>query len=629
MLSRFRPLVWCVVLAACSSKDSSSTAPATVVTSVQLSVASQSFRVGATMQATVTIADQNGKPISGESVSWSSSDATVATVNSTGLISAVGIGSATITAVSAGKSGSITVQVTAVPIARIVVSPTTLTVQPWQTGSLSAVAYDSAGNQLSGRSISWISSDTVRAPVNSQGVVTGNLVGTFTITASSEGHAGTATVKIAPATPVVVGPNINMDPTLSVSQESSVAINPLNPLNIVASTNWAHFYSFDGGRSWTRTNVASSGMANGDPFVAFNRQGTFFRQGLGAPASGGPRGVVVHISSDGGRTLSQGIYAYQPQQGYGAPDQGILAVDTVLKSQYVGNLYVTAADYQSAGFQPAYPSIGFPMIVMTSRDGGQTWATPIDISDSPLFDQEYSEYVTTGENGQVYAAWLKSPHPTVFFARSANGGLTWSTNVVVRSLPGLQNNSPNTYTTDIRGNITIDVDRSDGPNRGTIYLSSIDINGPSGGAADAYVVKSSDGGNSWSSPVLLSDAPRGPNKYDFQPRISVAPNGRVDAAWYGITGWDGTGNPTYDVYYSYSTNGGQTFSPSVKVTSAPSLKFLSVFGEYMGLTSDSTRALVSWSDMRLGAPNAPEEFFAVIWNTAMPISQSIRTTKAP
>jgi hypothetical protein len=69
-----------------------------------------------------------------------------------------------------------------------------------------------------------------------------------------------------------------------------------------------------------------------------------------------------------------------------------------------------------------------------------------------------------------------------------------------------------------------------------------------------------------------------------------------------------------------------SFSPSVRVTSAPSLKFLTVFGEYMGLASDSTRALVTWTDLRTGTYLAN---FAVIWNIAMPISQSVRPSIAP
>lgn len=632
MFSRFRLLVLCVVLTACGTKDASSTAPSIVVTSIQLSVASQSLRIGATMQATVAIADQNGKPVAGESVSWTTSDGTVASVSSAGLITGVGVGSATITAISAGKSGSVTVQVTAVPIARIVVSPSTLTVQPWQTGTLSAVAYDSAGNQLSGRSFSWISSDTIHASVSSLGVVTGNLVGTFTITASSAGQSGTSSVKIAPSTAVMVGPNIPLDANVAAS-ETMVAINPLNPLNIVASANWNHFFSFNGGRTWSRgADVTGDGQPQGDPNVAFDRHGTVYRQGLDVYHAGqlnspqAPRGVTVQSSVDGGRTLLAPVYAYKPPPYTGSPDQGILTIDTVQSSPYVGNLYVTAADYQSAGYLPSYPAVGFPMIALISRDGGKTWDSPIDISDSPLYDQESSEYVTTGEKGQVYAAWQKGggSQMHVIFTRSLDGGRTWAPNIVVRTLPLPLN--INTYSTDIRGNITIDVDRSNGPNRGTIYLSSVDLNGASGGAADAWMVKSTDGGNTWSSSVLLSDAPRGPNKYDFQPRISVAPNGRVDAAWYGITGWSGTGIPSYDVYYSYSANGGVSFSPSVRVTSASSVKNLTVFGEYMGLASDSTRALVTWTDLRTGTYLAN---FAIIWNTAMPSGQSLRRTNAP
>jgi uncharacterized protein YjdB len=597
------------------------------VASVLVAPATKSLFVGQTQQLTATTLDSAGGTLANRTIAWGTSDSTKARVSASGLATALGVGNATITATSGGKTGTVTLQVSLVPVARIVVSPTAMTVQPWQTGNLSVIAYDSAGNPLSGRSFTWLSSDTVRAPVSSQGVVTGNLIGTFTISASSEGHSGSATVKIAPATSVMVGPNINMDPTLSVSQESSIAINPTNPLNIVASTNWAHFYSFDGGRSWTRTNVASHNQAVGDPNVTFDNRGTAFRQGRGSVSDAGPNILAVHPSYDGGRTLSPAVLAYLPLQQAGGPDQGILAVDTVSKSPYVGTMYAIASDYQVANAVTGYVSIGFPLIVVTSRDGGKTWSTPLDISDSPINAQEHSSYITTGPNGEVYAAWIATaPQGQIVFAKSLNGGLSWSKNVVVRADPS---QPPFLLVDDMRGNITIDVDRSSGPHRGTIYVSSIDKNGPSGGAVDAWMVKSTDGGSSWSNPVLLSDGPHGPLSFEFQPRICVAPNGRIDAAWYEIRSWTGSGTPSYDVYYSYSTNGGQSFSPSVRVTTAPSNKVPAVFGEYMGLTSDSTRALVSWSDMRLGSPNAPEEFFAVIWNTAMSVNQSVRLSKPP
>ena len=492
--------------------------------------------------------------------------------------------------------------------ARVSISPATATVQPWQTVTLSATVYDSAGNVLANRPIAWTNSDSLHASVNGQGAVTGNLLGSVTVTASSGGYSATAIVTIALTSSVSVGPNVDMDPTLSAS-ESSVAINPSNPLNIVASTNWAHFYSFDGGRSWKRSDVAANGTANMDPNVAFTRTGTLLRQGLGSELSG-PPSVVIQRSLDGGRTLGQGVFAFQARQGATSGDQGILTIDGVSTSPYFGSAYVVVSEYQATGFVTAFPSIGFPLIVLSSRDGGITWNAPVDISDSPVNSQEHSSSITTGPNGEVYAAWMNTAVGQVMFGRSLDGGRTWDKNTIVRVNPY---RAPFLLVDDMRGNPTIDVDRSSGPNRGAIYISSIDKNGPSAGAVDAWIARSADGGATWSSPVLLSDGPHGPYSFEFQPRISVAPNGRVDAAWYEIRSWTGSSVPTYDVYYSYSTNGGVSFSPSVRVTSASSIKAVTVFGEYMGLTSDNTRAVAVWTDQRTGSPHA---YFSVIWHAS-------------
>jgi hypothetical protein len=612
MRVRFRSLIalfLLAVLSTCSGKDSA-TAPTSVVAAVQLSISAQALYVGASTQATLALTDQNGKSISGQSVTWTTSDGTVATVNNTGLITGAGPGSATITATSGGKTGTVTIQVWLVPIARIAVSPATVSVQPWQTVSLSAIAYDSAGNQLSGRSFTWLSSDTLRAPVNSQGVVTGNLLGTFTVTASSAGRSANATVKIVTGASVTVGPNVDMNTPIDAG-ETSVSVNPKNPLNLVASANWVHFASIDGGRSWKSIQYTTVG-AGVDPNVAFNAQGVLIRQGitLGNPAPF----LWVDRSLDGGLTMPDGLRteAYIPL-GAGGPDQGIMTVDTVSSSPYVGTIYEIVSDYSAV---PIYTRIGFGLILFVSRDGGATWSAPIDISDCPDNLQEPSSYITTGPKGEVYAAWPSGCHGQnqYMFTRSLDGGRTWSANTSIRNM---SSRSPFVLTDDVRGNTTIDVDRTNGPNRGTIYISGNDSY-----SADAWLVRSTDGGNSWSSPIFLSDGPRGPYKYYFQSHINVAPNGRVDAAWYDTRNWGGTdiNSVNYDVYYAYSTNGGVSFSPSVRVTTVSSTKRTNCptqnpcgdrqIGEYMGLASDSTRAMPVWTDRR--TPN-PRPYFATIW----------------
>ena len=83
------------------------------VASVVVSPASATVPVGQTLQLTGTPEDANGNPLSGRTVGWSS-DNTAATVNGNGLVTGVAPGSATITAMSEGKSGSASITVTAV-----------------------------------------------------------------------------------------------------------------------------------------------------------------------------------------------------------------------------------------------------------------------------------------------------------------------------------------------------------------------------------------------------------------------------------------------------------------------------------------------------------------------------------
>ena len=89
--------------------------PASVVTTVSVAPASASIATGAMVSLQATVKDQNGSPMSGQPVTWSTSDASVATVNGSGVVSGVGLGAATITAASSGKTGTSSITVTAPP----------------------------------------------------------------------------------------------------------------------------------------------------------------------------------------------------------------------------------------------------------------------------------------------------------------------------------------------------------------------------------------------------------------------------------------------------------------------------------------------------------------------------------
>src|SRR2546429_9864210 len=81
-----------------------------------------------------------------------------------------------------------------VPVAAVTVSPASTSVAVGATVQLAAVTRDSAGNTLTGRTVTWTISNSAVATIATSGLVTGVATGTVTITATSEGQSGTAAV---------------------------------------------------------------------------------------------------------------------------------------------------------------------------------------------------------------------------------------------------------------------------------------------------------------------------------------------------------------------------------------------------------------------------------------------------
>src|SRR5205823_2628224 len=196
-----------------TSEGKSGTASVTVssipVASVTVSPASASLTVGQTAQFSATARDANGNALAGRPVTWTSSDGAIASVSASGRATGVAAGGpVTITATSEGQSGAATVTVANAPVASVTVAPATASVATGQTVQLSATPTDANGNPLTGRVITWASSDNTIASVNGSGLVTGVAAGgPVTITATSEGKSGTASITVtAPVATVTVSP---------------------------------------------------------------------------------------------------------------------------------------------------------------------------------------------------------------------------------------------------------------------------------------------------------------------------------------------------------------------------------------------------------------------------------------
>jgi alpha-tubulin suppressor-like RCC1 family protein len=161
--------------------------------------------VGSQVQLTAVPHDSAGTIVAGVPITWSSDDPQVATVSSAGLVTTLAEGAAHIRAAvsTGGPSGVGVVLVTTslAPVASVTLTPDSTTIPVGPLGGtvrLSAVLRDAAGNLLSFRQVQWSTSDPAIATVpggsERRTLVTGLAPGKVTITATSEGKSGTATI---------------------------------------------------------------------------------------------------------------------------------------------------------------------------------------------------------------------------------------------------------------------------------------------------------------------------------------------------------------------------------------------------------------------------------------------------
>lgn len=205
-----------------ASEGKSGTASITVtviaVGSVAVSPTSASLTVGQTVALNATALDASGNVLAGRQISWASSNNSVAKVSAQGLVTALAGGTATITATSEGKSASALVVVAAPapsppPVASVVVTPSSGTLTVGGTLALAAATLDASGAVLTGRGVTWSSSATSVASVSSSGVVTALAPGSATITATSDGKSGSASITVqAPAPPAPTVAKITISP---------------------------------------------------------------------------------------------------------------------------------------------------------------------------------------------------------------------------------------------------------------------------------------------------------------------------------------------------------------------------------------------------------------------------------
>jgi uncharacterized protein YjdB len=236
-------------------------APVVVVTGVSVSPTTVTVGLGTTQQLNATIAPANA---TNQNVTWTSSNTAVATVNASGLITAVAAGTATITVktVDGNKTATSAITVATIPVSSVAVSPTSASLYAGNTQQLSTtISPENATN----KNVTWSSSNTAIATVNSSGLVTAVSAGTATITATTQDGNKTASATIT------VNPNTNFTVYFYKPSNWGTGIkiyywNAL-PTGVLATVNWPGVNMTDNGNGWysyTFTNITSTNLIFND-----------------------------------------------------------------------------------------------------------------------------------------------------------------------------------------------------------------------------------------------------------------------------------------------------------------------------------------------------------------------------
>ncbi|OXG02529.1 T9SS C-terminal target domain-containing protein [Flavobacterium johnsoniae UW101] len=236
-------------------------APAVAVTGVSVSPATATVGLGTTQQLNAAIAPANA---TNQNVTWTSSNTAVATVNASGLVTAVAAGTAAITVktVDGNKTATSAITVAAIPVSSAAVSPASASLYAGNTQQLSVTI--SPANATN-KNVTWSSSNSAVATVNSSGLVTAVSAGTVTITATTQDGNKTASAAIT------VNPNTNFTVYFYKPSNWGTGIkiyywNAL-PTGVLANATWPGVNMTDSGNGWysyTFTNVNSTNLIFND-----------------------------------------------------------------------------------------------------------------------------------------------------------------------------------------------------------------------------------------------------------------------------------------------------------------------------------------------------------------------------
>ncbi len=368
--------------------------------------------------------------------------------------------------------------------------------------------------------------------------------------------------------------------------EPSIMMNPSNTDILVAGANLNNYYtSSDGGATWSLHTLTSSYGVWGDPVIDVDAEGNFYFFHLSNPANGNwIDRIVCQKSTNNGLTWNNG--SYTGLNGTKAQDKQWSIID-----RNTGTIYLTWTQFDDYGSND--PNDKSIILFSKSEDAGDTWSVPVKVNviDGNCVDEDDTvegAVPALGPNGEIYVAWA-GPNGLVF-NKSLDDGASWlSEEIPIDPMPtGWDYSVPGIYRAN--GLPITKCDLSGGPNHGTIYVNWTDQrNGADD--TDVWLSKSTDGGETWSSPNRVNDDP--PGKQQFFTWMDIdQTNGNIHFVFYDRRDYTDTKT---DVYLAYSLDGGATFV-NKKISESPFIPNAGVFfGDYTNITVHNNIVRPIWA----------------------------------
>ena len=378
--------------------------------------------------------------------------------------------------------------------------------------------------------------------------------------------------------------------------ESIVEVHPTDPDRVIAGSNGPGggqrmHYSTDGGSSWTPVDLPLGGTCC-DPTVDWSSDGTYaYAATLGG--CGALCNVWVYRSDDGGVSWTglANVTPGDPRRELTSANQSdkeLIHCDKHLGSPFVDRCYLTWHDLNV-------------MQIAVSTDFANSW-TITGFGSEP---QGIGSDVVTDKSGNLYYFWGAAGSREIRVIRSLNGGASFTPSVEVAGtngsfdwpIPAMETRRAWIYA-------VADADLSDGPYAGSVYVAWTDTtamddnNDANLNHTQIHVAYSRDGGATWAD-VIPHETADALSVDRFNQWLTVGPTGTVHVIFYD-TRESLPARDAVDLFHSYSTDGGQSYSLPDRLTSvtSPNLSTSFEWGDYNGLDAVLDQVIAVFTDNR-------------------------------